>query len=294
MSRAPYLDRTNDRKLPDTYAGDILIWDIDKTYLDTQFSSLKGLLSIPFELAVDKRTLPGTVPLLRALRRGAGQTSALVPLYFVSGSPPQLRSVIEKKMTLDGVDFDGITFKDQWGLLKARRYKQVKAQVGYKITALLSYRRELPHGARWMMFGDDVESDATVFKLFGQICGGLRGGTLYDELGGLGVLPDDAQRIAGIADLIPDGPDPVERIFINLENKTRPDAFTDPRIVPTQSFLQSALVLAQLGRIEPRAISSVAADLRARHVPEAVIMQQTVDAQIRLGVDDQFIERTRR
>src|SRR5690606_38035670 len=116
----PCLERTNHRRLEE-HAGDILIWDIDKTYLDTRFSSLRGLLSIPLELAIDKRALPGTVPLLRALRRGPGEKSALVPLYFISGSPVQLRSVIEEKMTLDGVGFDGITFKDQFALLKKGR-----------------------------------------------------------------------------------------------------------------------------------------------------------------------------
>jgi hypothetical protein len=80
-------DRSNDRRLPPDYTGDVLLWDIDKTYLDTHFSSWRGLLAIPFDMAVDKRAVPGAVPLLRALRRGPGERSVLVPLYFVSGSP---------------------------------------------------------------------------------------------------------------------------------------------------------------------------------------------------------------
>src|SRR5688572_7492402 len=124
-----FIHQTNDRRLPPDYAGDVLLWDIDKTYLDTRFSSMRGLLSIPFEFAIDKRSLPGAAVLLRALRRGAGAESALVPLYFISGSPPQLRRVVERKMVLDGVDYDGITFKDQLGLLLARRPGLIKAQL---------------------------------------------------------------------------------------------------------------------------------------------------------------------
>ena len=135
------IERTNDRKFAPEFSGDVFVWDIDKTYLDTHFSSFRGLLSIPLEFAIDKRAMPGAVPLLRALRRGPGEHSAVNPLYFVSGSPQQLRSVIERKMLLDGVDFDGITFKNQWGLVRAGRGREIKEQVGYKVAALLLYHR---------------------------------------------------------------------------------------------------------------------------------------------------------
>ncbi len=170
---APHIDQTMSRVLPADYRGDILIWDIDKTYLDTHFSSWRGLARIPFELAIDKRTIPGAVPVLRALRRGPGNESALVPLFFVSGSPPQLRRVIERRMMIDGVDFDGITFKDQLKLLLSGRPSGITAQVGYKLTALLLYKKKLPDGAHFLLFGDDVERDAEIFTLFGDICAGL-------------------------------------------------------------------------------------------------------------------------
>ena len=112
-----FLHRSNDRELPSDYRGDVLFWDIDQTYLDTRFSSLQGLLRIPLEIALDKAAIPGAAPLLRALRRGPGAKSALVPLYFVSGSPHQLRRAVERKMLLDGGEQDDITFKDQLRLL---------------------------------------------------------------------------------------------------------------------------------------------------------------------------------
>src|SRR5689334_25293938 len=101
-----FLQRSNHRHLAADYAGDVLLWDIDKTYLDTRFSSARGLLAIPFEFAIDKRALPGTVALLRALRRGPHEESGVVPVYFVFGSAPQLRSVVGRKVALDAVGLD--------------------------------------------------------------------------------------------------------------------------------------------------------------------------------------------
>ena len=86
---APYpLDRTNNRELEPDYSGPVAICDIDKTYLATKLESLRALLAIPFELAVDKRAIPGMAAVLREIRRGPGARSRLTPLYFVSASPP--------------------------------------------------------------------------------------------------------------------------------------------------------------------------------------------------------------
>jgi hypothetical protein len=284
MIELSFVSRTNERRLPEGYDGDILVWDIDKTYLDTHFSSFRGLLRIPLELAVDKEAIPGTVPLLRALRRGPGSRSALVPLYFISGSPIQLRSIIQKKMTLDGVDYDGLTMKDQWGLVRARRPRDVKAQVGYKLKALLAYREEMSSSNRWLLFGDDTESDAQVFALFGEVCRGLRGATLEGELRGHRTHEKDIAEIRGLSDRLPVGADPVEKIFIHLAARSDPERFSDPRLVATHSYLQTALVLASMGRIPKETIAVVARDLRLRHTTEADIGEQLVDAEHRLRV----------
>lgn len=281
-----FLQRSNDRRLPETYRGDVLIWDIDKTYLDTRFSSWRGLAAIPFELAIDKEAIPGSVPLLRALRRGAGEKSALVPLYFVSGSPPQLRSTIERKMTLDGVDFDGITFKDQVRLFRSGRFRAIKAQVGYKLLALLLYRQELPQDTRWSLFGDDVESDAETFLLFGEVCAGIRGAELEARLLGHHVEAPERRAILELTATLPIGPDPVEHAYIHLTEKSDPRRFDAPRLVAARSFLQLALLLHHRGKIRANAVMTVASDLRMRHVPEAEIEADLADARTRLSVPD--------
>lgn len=288
----PFIQRSNQRTLDPGYAGDLFLWDIDKTYLDTHFSSLRGLAAIPFEFAIDKETVPGAVPLLRALRRGPGERAGVLPLYFVSGSPPQLRRVVERKMTLDGVQFDGITFKDQWGLVRAGRPKGVKEQVGYKLRALLLYRIEIPGPSRWYLFGDDAESDADVFTLFGEVCAGLRGEALSSRLRQSGVHPDDVKNVHEICEQVPVTDDPVERVFIHLYNRSDPARLTRDRVVPTLSFLQTTLVLAHLGRVRPEAVHTVANALRrGGRFPEAAIRKNLDDAELRLGVPLELIER---
>jgi hypothetical protein len=294
MTDEAFLDQSNDRRLPADYAGDILLWDIDKTYLDTRFSSLRGLIAIPFQFAIDKRSIPGAAPLLRALRRGPGTESAVVPLYFISGSPLQLMSVIERKMTLDGVEFDGITFKDQLGLALKGHFRQITSQIGYKLKGLLLYRRELPDRARWLLFGDDVEDDQQAFLLFGAICAGLRGEALEQTLSAKRVNAEDTREISKLALSLPDGPDPVERVFIHLESGRPPEPTPDPRVVHTRSFLQTALVLQAMGRIRPDAVAAVAKDLRLRHIEEAEIAGLVADARDRLGVPEASAQLARR
>ena len=103
------LERTNERTFPPDFDDKVFVWDIDKTYLASDFESFKGLLSIPFEFAVDKRVIAGADVILRALRRGVDPGhEASQPLYFISASPVQMRGVIERKMTDDGVEYDGL------------------------------------------------------------------------------------------------------------------------------------------------------------------------------------------
>ena len=294
MEHPLYLERSNDRRLADDYRGDILLWDIDKTYLDTSFSSLGGLAGIPFEFAIDKQAVPGAVPLLRGLRRGAGSKSAIVPLYFVSGSPPQLGRVVERKMTLDGVEFDGITFKDQLGLLKARRLKDIKAQVAYKLKALLLYRRELPPRAKWLMFGDDIESDASIFELFDEICSGLRGEELFARLRAAKVEDSEAEHVTELASTAPVSGPPVTKVFIQLVSGAEPVRFTGPKTVAARSFLQTALVLAEMEKIGHDVVRAVANELRRRHVSDAEIDAQLTDARTRLGVSAELMALGRR
>jgi hypothetical protein len=267
---------------------DVYVWDIDKTYLDTRFSSFRGLLAIPFELAVDKNNVAGTVPLLRALRTGPDpRAPRFSPLYFVSGSPPGLRNVVEKKMTLDGVQFDGITFKDQLGLVLAGRPTAVAEQVGYKVGALLLLRSQLPARVRFCLFGDDVEKDMDSFLLFGAVCAGLRGGKLREEMRKRGAHWPEIEAVVDAAAALAPESDPVERVFIHsVKGRLLERTDLDPRVVVGRSFLQSALLLRHLGKVDSGAPTRVREDLARRRFTPAEIQTLIDDARVRLGVVD--------
>jgi phosphatidate phosphatase APP1 len=196
------LDRTQERSFSPDFTGDLHIWDIDETYLATDIDSLKGMLSVPLDRAVDKRNVAGTDLLLRALRRGPdiGGPVRSNPLYFVSASPPQMRRVIQKKMLLDGVEFDGITFKDQLALLRAGRVSALKHHVAYKLSALLLNRAELPWEVTEWTFGDDTETDALIYALYADIVAGrLRGPPLASTLRLNGCETEDCSYVARLA-----------------------------------------------------------------------------------------------
>ena len=130
------------RDYPSGWAGEVFTCDIDRTYLDTRFSSLKGLARIPFEGALDKVTIPGMAQLLKEVRRGPDDVSRHTPIYFVSASSTQLRRVLERKFLLDGIEFDGTTFKDWGRLLRRGKLRGLKKQVAFKLAALAESKRQ--------------------------------------------------------------------------------------------------------------------------------------------------------
>lgn len=255
------LDRSQDRVYTDGFAGDLYVWDIDKTYIATDMHSLAALVRIPFERGVDKLNIAGTEVLLRALRRGpsGGATYASNPIYFVSASPPQLRAVLERKMVLDGVEFDGITFKDQLTLVRLRRVQKLTAQVGYKLAALLLNRAELPWTVRETLFGDDSETDALIYALYADIVAGrLRGERLVRTLRRNGTDFEDAAYIDELSRELPTA-ELVHRVYINMETR-KPRAGFDafgPRLVACYDTFQMALMLVQEGKVAPQTAADV-------------------------------------
>lgn len=296
---APFLVSHIERQFHEPYHGDVFVWDIDKTYLQTHFSSLRGLAAIPFESAEDKLAVPGTVPLLRALQRGGNNDlQDLLPLYFVSGSPPQLRQVIQEKMTLDGVHFDGLMFKDQWGLVKAGRPKDVKKQMGYKLAALLTLKLHIPGQPRFYCFGDDVESDAEVFSLFSDVLKGLSKSILAERLKKAEVHEHDVNYIFSVLEnpMLQDSikayknTAPVEKIFIHLDRRTKPERLKSDLVQPCYNFLQAAMILCELGKIPRATLRDVAYDLRRNKTAELAMALYVQDALVRFSLPKHLAE----
>jgi len=273
------IDRQNERTLAADFAGDVVTCDIDRTYLATRFSSLKGLMRIPFEFGVDKKDIAGMVVLLKELRRGPEVRSRHTPLYFVSASPASLRGVIERKMLLDGLEYDGTTFKDWGRCLRSRRFHRLREQLGYKVTALLTGRSEMPRAASELLFGDDLESDALAFCTYADLVSGrISAGAAPPLLESLGVAADDAAHAAGLAMKVVGGRG-VRRSYIRLERHT-PEHFLEfsPHLRACRGAFQLACGLLDDGAIGKDAVVRVASDLVERGESSGTIQERLVDA----------------
>ncbi len=260
MSLKYPLSIDDQRNLALDYDGPVFIWDIDKTYLSTRFSSMKGLASLPIEFAIDKHAIPGMPEVLRGLRRGPGPEFACLPLYFISASPPQLRKVVENKMLLDGVEHDGITFKDWLGTLRQLRPGRLKEQLGFKLNALLEARTRRPMCKEYL-FGDDVESDALAFFLYASAVNGhISSGELENRLEKEGVKRDDRQMIHEMITTLPRKRGKVAKCFIHLERNSPPERFSElgSIVVPVTGGFQLSLALYGLGLLDSDAVEGAA------------------------------------
>lgn len=214
--RAPFpLVRKLHRSLPPDYEGPAYVWDIDKTWLDTRFSQLRGMLKIPFEFAVDKHAIPGATALLHALRDGpTGREHR--PLYFITASPPFIRKAIERKMLLDGIEFDGILYKDQLEVFRRRHFDSLREHTAFKLSGLLLLARSFPARTEIHLFGDDAERDPLIYCLFADICAGrLRDESLRATLVHLGVRASYAEDVAILAGELP-ARERVRGVYIHL------------------------------------------------------------------------------
>jgi hypothetical protein len=163
----------------------IFRWDLDKTYLLSEFESLREMMRIPFERAEDKVAAPGVAALIRGLRTTALGRGRGVRVYFLSASPPQIGRAIRRKLELDGILYDGIVFKDQLQRLFRGKFRHLREQVGYKLTELLKARRAEPAAAREYLFGDDWESDPLIYSLYADVVAGRVAPAALAELLGL-------------------------------------------------------------------------------------------------------------
>jgi phosphatidate phosphatase APP1 len=142
-------------------------WDLDKTYLRTDFDTLRQLVSTVFQKASDKVAVPGAAALIRELR-----ASGEARLCIISGSPTQMRAVLEEKLKLDGVEWDELMLKDNVRNILRGRFKALRGQLGYKLPVLLESRLRSPPDAEEVLFGDDAEADAFIYSLYADLVAG--------------------------------------------------------------------------------------------------------------------------
>ncbi len=241
-------------------------WDLDKTYLRTEFDTFGDLVRTAFERADQKRAVPGAANLLH----GLGETGARV--HILSGSPRQLRRKLEEKLRIDHVRWDELTLKPNLSNLLRLRLRPVRDQLGYKLPVLLQARGrdqerfsgDLPEE---VLVGDDAEADAFVYSLYADLCEGIVDRSALIEILRKGrVYPDQRELCLSGFHRLRIGR-AVARILIHLDRQSPPSTFDayGPRVVPFYNYLQAALVLAEDGRLGGRAVMEVASVLAIRH-----------------------------
>lgn len=245
-------------------------WDLDKTYLRTEFDTLRDLVRTAFEPASRKRSYPGASTLLREIR--ATEPAAI---FILSGSPEQMRSVLEAKLRLDGIRWDGFTLKPSLRNLVRGRFRFLRDQVSYKLTALLRSRTNVPPDTEEILFGDDAEGDAFIYSLYADVTAGRVNQELLMNIAEQAqVYPDDIPELVRIAARVPHG-ETVRRIFIHLERVSSTAGFSDfgRRVCPFYNYFQPALVLLEDGALDAPAVLRVGADLVVAHTfnPEVLV-----------------------
>jgi hypothetical protein len=249
-------------------ATHIARWDLDKTYLRTEFDTFRDLVKTALERPDQKITNPGASTLLREMVRAG------VRVHILSGSPEQMRRRLEQKLRLDGITWDSFTLKPNLQNLLRLRFRAVRDQLGYKLPALLASRARLSHGeeagvvgATETLFGDDAEADAFVYSLYADFLGSrvsdevllavLERGRVYEDV--VHAAMDTARSLEHAGR--------VERILIHLDQQTPPDDFRGygPRVVPFYNYLQAAFVLLEDERLGPDGVLRVAVELVTEH-----------------------------
>ena len=239
-------------------------WDLDKTYLRTEFASMRDLVRTALELPFEKRAHPGAASLIRELSKGGSQ------IHILSGSPKQMRKGLEAKLRLDGVAWDSLTLKPNLSNALRLRFRAIKDQLGYKLPALVHARLALrdEDEAVETLFGDDAEADAFVYSLYADILAGRVSRELLSAICTRGRMYEDVyERL--VADVVTLGPvgSVVERILIHLEGQTVPEEFEiyGARVVPFYNYLQAAFVVHDDGRLPALGVLHVAAELLTEH-----------------------------
>ncbi len=241
-------------------------WDLDKTYLRTEFDTVRDIVRTAFERADEKRAHPGAATLLRELGKGG------ISIHILSGSPEQMRRRLEAKLRLDGIVWDSFTLKPNLSNLLRLRFRAVRDQLGYKLPALLAARarvaaNEQTRGAKETLFGDDAEADAFVYSLYADVVEGrfpadaliavCKRGRMYSDV----LAEVEATVVALRSEPV------VERVLIHLERQSSPEDFDayGTRVVPFYNYLQASIVLVEDGRLPAIGLLRVASELLDQH-----------------------------
>jgi hypothetical protein len=257
-------------------------WDLDKTYLRTDFDTMRQLIRSALESAAEKRNIPGTAALLRELKAHGPQPNRVC---IISGSPRQMRRRIEEKLHLDRVEWDELVLKPNLSNVLRGRFRAVRGQVGFKLPALFESRARLPAEAAETLFGDDAEADAFIYSLYADfIAGRVPRAALATILKEARAYPDEVERTLEAASKV-EKADPVRRVFIHLDRRTPPVKFAGygQRLVPIYNYFQASLVLMADGQMGAASVLRVAAEMAADYGYSIISLSNSLQDMVRRG-----------
>lgn len=267
---------------------EVYVWDLDKTYLDTHWHSLKDIFRASFADNYHRNNVPGTATLVNSLKQSwfEKKGNGLFPIFFITASPPQMEKKIREKLESDEILPLGIFFKDNLKNLRPGRFWKLRQQVGYKVTALMYLRTLLRGELRQTLWGDDSETDAVIYSLYSDICSQrLKDAECERVLKSLNVTSEQAQRIMNMQEKIHPH-DPVEKIYINLAVDTDPEYYLKfgRRLIASYNSLQTSLDLYQDGRITVEQVVRVSKDLFMNYGFSMDELQRSLDELVRRQV----------
>lgn len=248
-----------------------LRWDLDKTYLQTNFDTVKDLVKTFLQKPEDKTAVVGAQALLRALLDPADRDNRRVT--FISGSPRQMRRVLMKKLELDGVEPDMFILKPNLENLLRGRIRAIRGQVGYKLKSLLLSHMSAEQVDEYL-FGDDAEQDAFIYSLYADILSGrVDAVRMAAILQTCKVYRHDVDEIMVHHAKLAGSGDVVRRIFIHLDRRSPLDRFAayGGRVVAIYNYFQVAVLLFDAGILPaPPLLDVLAAMEAAGYTPERV------------------------
>lgn len=236
-------------------------WDVDKTYIRTDFDSLRDLLTAYRQPPEEKENIPGAPALLRALLNAQPSSRRVT---FISGSPHQMRQTLSKKFELDGIEPDEFILKPNLSNILKLRLRAVRHQVGYKLEALLDSR--VSHASEFL-FGDDSEQDAWIYSLYADMLDQRIGVDVLQELlVESGLYRSEVERITRTYLDLPSNDGRVERVFIHLDRRSPVSRFLafGWRIVPVYNYFQAALVLFDMNALAHEGFLQVLTAMREK------------------------------
>jgi hypothetical protein len=184
-------------------------------------------------------------------------------ICIISGSPRQMRKVLEEKLRLDGVDWDEFILKPSLSNLMRGRFRALRDQIGYKLPALLASRNALARPLPELLFGDDSEADAFIYSLYGDLLAGRVGEKVLARILEAADLYEDQRRLIAEQLAVLEHQDAVQRIFIHLERRSPPARFAPygPRVVPVYNYFQASLVALADGVLPAISVLKIAVDM---------------------------------